>query len=120
MTGPTKRYPTRDEIEKADDRPWEDVPAPELGEGAYVRVMTMSANQRISFEAALEGLVADDLPGILLSRCVQNPETGTRMFTDDDAAWLNTKSYRWVSRAFSKAMKLNGIGNDALAAAVKN
>lgn len=116
----TKRYPTRDEIEKAADRPWRDVPTPELGEGAFVRVGTLSAAELLAFDFVRKDAPREAYPGLLLARVVIDPVTGARLFTDEDAAWLNAKSWKWVGRVYGAAADLNGLTDTAVEAAAKN
>jgi len=121
MSELTKRYPDRDAIRAAVDRPWEDVPTPELGEGAFVRVGVMSAGDRDSFEALCDEQGKANQTANLLVRCVVDPTTSTRMFTDEDAVWLGAeKSAIWQIRAYRAAITLNTINAGALETIAKN
>ncbi len=116
---PPPTYPTIADI-RAKQRAWEDIATPELGPGCVIRVCTMSARMRASFENVSEDTAAEDLPGVLISRCAVDPQTGARWFTDDDAAWINDADWAWVARVTEAAARLNGIGTKATRALVKN
>jgi len=115
-----KKYPTRDEIEKADDRPWKDVPVPELGPDCMVRVGVMSAPLLLSWDAARKDVPREEYPGLLVARAAVDPNTGGRLFGDEDAAWLNTKNWQWIARVYQAAAELNGLTETSVETATKN
>jgi hypothetical protein len=115
-----KRYPTREEIDKADDRPWEDVPAPELGEGCVVRVGVMSAADRDSWEVYTAEHGQVNATAALLVRCLIDPITGQRLYRDDEAEALGAKGHHWQTRAWPVAIRLNAIRRDSVEVAAGN
>lgn len=113
--------PTRDQIFAATDLKVEIVPCPEWG--GDVTVTTMQGAQRDQFEAAITdaaGKVSkENIRARLLVRCIVD-EKGNRVFSDDDAATLGTKSARVLDRLFTKARELNGLSKEDVEELAKN
>jgi len=120
MDEPAKHYPTREEIDKADDRPYEDVPAPELGEGACVRVRMMSAAERDSWEQAHNAAEGENVTAILLVHVLVHPESGKPLYAVTEAAELGAKGHLWQTRAAHVALRLNGVARDSVEQLAKN
>lgn len=104
----------------AQDLPHEDVPVPQWG-GA-VRVRTMTGLERDQFRATL---AADgDIPvgkfsaALLAATCID--EEGNRLFTMEDMELLQAKSAASLDMPAAAAMRLNGLGPNAVADSVKN
>lgn len=109
---------TRDQILGADDRPTEVVSVPEWG--GEVKVRGLSGTERDAYEASIASPRPDGRKHINLRNlrarlvvlaCV-DPETGDRLFRDDDAEALGGKSAAAVDRLFSVARRLSGLGED--------
>lgn len=118
-----KKYATRDEIEQAHDRDFEDVPAPELGENVWLRVQTMTADDRDRWEklyddAALEGRRLES--SHLLVRCLVDPESGKRLYQDDETSLVGSKGHHWQTRAVAVAVRLNALRKDSIETLAKN
>src|SRR4051794_20112140 len=103
---------TKDQILSASDLPTEPVQVPEWGGCVYLR--TMSGTERDSFE---QGIVdarksGTELVNIRARLAVKTvcDQSGTRLFTDDDADALGKKSGKALDRIFEVAQRLNGIG----------
>jgi hypothetical protein len=122
-----KRYLTREEIEKADDRPWQDVPTPELGKGTFVRVRMMSAVERDSWEQAHNAAGGVNITAIILVHTLVEPTTGAPLYphgTQEEeqasVAALGAKSQAWTTRAAKAAVALNDLDNRSVETAEKN
>lgn len=84
--------------------------------GGTVRIRAMNGLERDEFRAA----IADDGPlpvgkfsaALLVATIVD--EKGERLFTADDMAALQTKSARSLDAPANVAMRLNGLGGDAI------
>lgn len=109
----------RDRILAAEDRPHRDVATPEWAAAGVpmVRIITMSADDRDSWEAAallsraraegtarLRGLRAE-----LVARCAVDPENGERIFGEGDIEALGRKSAKALGRLFNIATELNAV-----------
>ena len=112
----------RDRILAADDMPFEDVELPEWGE--TVRVRGLSSRERDTFEDEIlddEGVAdVENIRARLLVRTCLDPETGKRVFTDDDADALGAKSAKPMQRLFSVARRLSALSEDDIEELVKN
>lgn len=100
-------------IINAQDLPTEDVAVPEWG--GTVRVRSLSARQRDTFEASLvKGQGKDrraDLINVrakLVAACLVD-EAGTRVFTDAEAVELGAKSGAAMDRVFTVCQRLSGL-----------
>ena len=103
---------SKSKIQKAQDRPREDVNVPEWG--GKVTVQAMSDLERGEFEYEC-GLVdrpdGNDVRGFrvrLVQRSVVNGD-GKLMFSSDDINWLQHKSGAVLSRIADVAMRLSGF-----------
>lgn len=112
----------RDRILAADDMPFEDVELPEWGE--TVRVRGLSARERDTFEDEVlddEGVAdVENIRARLLVRACLDPETGKRVFKDEDADALGDKSAKPMQRLFSVARRLSALTNADIEELVKN
>jgi len=108
----------RDDILAVDDLPLVPVEVPEWGGAVWVKPMTAAG--RDAFEVA----VSDDNGEIdrhnfrakLVARCAVDPETGVRLFKDEDAKALGAKNALPLSRIFDAAARASGLTPDDLAA----
>ena len=117
---------TREEILERDDVVYEDVPTPEWGAGAEVRIRGLSAYDRDRFEASvIQGTGAQrrvdtcNLRARLVSWCAVDGE-GERLFTRSDVKALGEKSGRVVDRLFKAAQRLSGLTDDDVDELAKN
>ena len=104
------------QILESDDLPKERVEVPEWGEGAYVFVRSLTAEERDNWESSLivgEGdqrkFDQSNVRARLVVRCLCN-EKGDRLFADEQAGMLGKKSAKVVARLFDAAQRMNGIG----------
>jgi hypothetical protein len=104
-----------------DDRQLVSVIIPEWKTTVYVR--PMSGTERDSFEAEMVGRDPSsrmaNLRGRMAVRVVCN-EKGERLFTDDQAAALGTKSAAALDRIFDVAQKASRLGDAGVTAAGKD
>ena len=117
----------RDSILAADDLKRETVEVPEWGGEVIVREMT--GRERDRFEAgwinADKGDVQvnpknlDNFRARLVAQTVVDEE-GNRLFTDDDAVELGSKSAAALDRVFTVATRLSGITDKDVDDLVKN
>jgi len=104
----------------ASDLKHEDVNVPAWG--GTVRVRAMNGLERDEFRAAItsEGPVPiGQFSAALLVACIVDAD-GNRLFTADDMAALQKKSAKSLDGPANVAMRLNGLGGDAVEEAVKN
>jgi hypothetical protein len=111
---------SRDDILKAEDLPFEDVPVPEWG-GITVRIRALRASEQDSFTASSTVIedgpdgkktvrfVQENQKARYLVRCIVG-EDGRRPFADEDAVELGNKSAAALERLYDVARRLNNIG----------
>ncbi len=121
-----KKFLTKAEILAQDDLKYEDVQIPEWG-GAWVRVRTLSASERDHFEASTVERrgknVTTNLEHIrarLCLLCMVDPETGERLFQEEDTFPLGSKSAAALDRVFAVAQRLNGLRAEDVEELAKN
>jgi hypothetical protein len=107
---------TRDVILAAPDLQTEVVDVPEWGGAVIVR--GMNGAERDSFERSMVDIKGSDTKvnwtnfrAKLLCRTVVDSE-GKRIFKDDDATMLGTKSALALQRVFRVAQRLSGLADD--------
>ena len=86
-----------------------------------VRVMTVE--ERDSYEKEWIGNKErgiDNFRTKFLARCLCHPESGERLFTDEQIASLASKSAKVVSTLFEKAMKHNAMSESDVEELAKN
>lgn len=104
----------------ASDLKHEDVHVPQWG--GTVRVRTMNGIERDEFRAAIAS--EGDVPvgkfsaALLVATIVD--ESGARLFTAEDMAALQAKSASSLDAPAAVAMRLNGLGGNAVGEAEKN
>lgn len=117
----------KDLIAQADDRPFEDLDVPEWA--VKVRVQGLSGTERDRFEARIVEIrnsgrdvqaKLDNFRSKLLVLCLRDPETGERIFTDNDVSILGRKSGLVVQRLFKVAQRLSGMDEGAIERAEGN
>ena len=110
------------DILAVEDAVYEIIEVPEWGEGAKVRVKSMSAIDRDQYECmmfkfrnepnntrAWEGLRAR-----VIASCMVDAD-GKRIFPDNDMQWkkLNLKNAAVITRIFEVCMTISGLGAEA-------
>jgi hypothetical protein len=114
----------KDEILGRADRPVAVVEVPEWGEGAHVRVGSLTAADRDAFEADTiarrrDGRDLENIRARLAVLCIVD-EQGNRVFSDDDAPALGQQSAAALGRIFAAATQLNGLSATDVEALTKN
>jgi hypothetical protein len=122
------RFLTRETILSALDRKYEDVPVPEWGPGAMVRVQSLSAQERDNWEESnrtkpdSEGrmdTIFENMRARLVALTVVNGE-GNPLFSKGDVAEIGKKNAAPIDRIFEVACRLSGIGRNDVKEMVKN
>lgn len=105
----------------ADDLKHEDVPVPAWGGTVRVRVMTGA--ERDAFRAAIateDGGIPVGRFSVALLAATLIDEQGARLFAMDEIDQLAEKSAASLDAPAAVAMRLNGLGGNAVEEAVKN
>jgi hypothetical protein len=121
------RLLSRDDFKAAPPPKTEDVPAPELGEGAVVRMVTLSSIERDRFEDSLARDVGGgktkvdriNIRAKLIVKAAVDAD-GKRLFTDADLPWVSNLPSTLTDRMFTVAMRLAGMSSEAVEDAAKN
>jgi hypothetical protein len=107
----------------ASDLKSEDVAVPAWG--GTVRIRTMTGAERDEFRASIATTEGESgVPigkfsaALLVATCVD--ESGARLFTADDMAALQAKAAASLDAPTAVAMRLNGLGANAMEVAEKN
>jgi hypothetical protein len=117
---------SRDQIDAADDRKWEDVPVDEWG--GEVRIVGMSGTARNAYQADMVVIGGDGKPksvnladqlAKLLAKCIVG-EDFKRLYTDAEVKKLGAKNGAVLERLAAVAKRLSGIGETAVEDAAKN
>lgn len=104
----------------AEDRPFEDLDVPEWG--VKVRLRGMSGTDRDAWEAKAVALKRGgqdvelslaDWRSRLVTKCLFDPETDERIFTDGEVSKLGAKAATVIERLFGLARRLSGLDDDA-------
>jgi hypothetical protein len=106
--------------------PREDVPVPELGEGAVVPVWGMTAGERTKFEQSMLGKdgkqnkakLAEIRQLLVVATC--RNDDGSPLFTAEDVAAIGQKRADIIERIVNVAQRLSGFSGADLEATVKN
>lgn len=109
---------SRDLILGADDRRTESVYVPEWGGDVTVRGLT--GVERDAYEAGIASPRPDgrqhinlrNLRARLVALACIDPETGDRLFRDDDVEALGARSATALERVFVVARRLSGLSDD--------
>ena len=115
VAAPSAADRLRDKIRQASDIDSEIVDVPEWG--VKVEVRSMTGLQRSRYLKRVGGDAGEVdfevlYPLLLVSTC-HDPESGERLFTEDDVDWLNEKSSRPVERLATVANRLSGLDQNA-------
>lgn len=107
----------RDAIIQADDIQVEVVPVPEWG-GIQIEVRGMNGHARAKYMEMFrdEETGRINYPALYptaIIECAYDPETGERIFNDDDEPIINQKSGKALERLASVAMRLSGMSEDS-------
>lgn len=117
---------SRDQIDTADDRQWEDVPVPEWG--GEVRIVGMSGTARNAYQQELvviggdgkpKSVNLDDQLAKLLAKCIVD-EDGKRLYNDREVRALGAKNGAVLERLAKVAKRLSGLGENAVEDAAGN
>jgi hypothetical protein len=119
-----RKFGTRDQILSADDLPVREIEVPEWG--FWVRVKTLTGEERDAFEAAIVKRngrnVTQNLANIR-ARLVANTvvdEAGARLFKFSDIEALGKKSALALDRVFGVASELSGLNPEDVEELAKN
>lgn len=122
----SKKFLNKAEILAQDDLRFEDVQIPEWG-GAWVRVRSMNASERDRFEAGTvqrngRNVTAnlENIRARLCILCLVSPESGERLFEEEDTFPLGGKSAAALDRIFTVAQRLNGLRDEDVDELAKN
>jgi hypothetical protein len=116
-----------DQILAAEDIPHEDVDVPEWG--VKLQVRGLSGTERDAYEAkavALKNAGKDvelrlrNFRSRFVVKCLFDPATGERVFTEGEADALGAKSAIVIDRLFDVARRMSGMDEDALSRAEGN
>ncbi|HEY1723959.1 MAG TPA: hypothetical protein VGF89_00945 [Steroidobacteraceae bacterium] len=115
---------TREQLLRAQQQKFVDVPCPEIGEDVVVRVGLWTGAQRDAFEAALSdrkelGTLRENARAVMVVHSALD-EQGNRMFSDADLQVLSTLPWSLLDRIANASGKLNGVGPGQDEAAAKN
>jgi hypothetical protein len=117
----TMKLLDKSSILAASDLRHEDVSVPAWG--GSVRVRTMTGAERDEFRTAIStdegGVPIGKFAAALLAACLVN-EAGERLFSEADIDALQKKSAASLDAPAAVAMRLNGLGGQAVEEAVKN
>ena len=110
-------YLTKEQILGAVDLPRQTVAVPEWG--GDVCVQGLSGSERDALEASLivqrgknTSTNLSNLRAKLAQKCIVDPETGGRIFGENDIAALGRKSAVALQRVFDVARTLSGLGDN--------
>lgn len=118
------RYLGRDDIFKADDQQYGEVPVPEWApvgdphpEEWSLRLKGMTGRERDLFEASMAPKGNSKKPNLdnfrarLIVQCAVDEE-GNRLFNNGDVKWIGEKSAKSISRVFDECQGMNGLTDD--------
>jgi hypothetical protein len=111
----------KDQIFKAQDAKVEPVEVPEWGVTLYVKTLSGSDRAKLRTISDHLGKVGRESEAdthlLILSACDQQ---GNRVFNENDFAALNEKNASIITKVAVAALKVNGLGADAVEDAKKN
>lgn len=115
---------SRNEIlSKAGDRPVEDVPVPEWGEGSTIRLRCLSSADRLKFVIARDKAFAGEPapePSAYAVVLAAVDEHGNRIFQDQDTDALSEMRGDVIERLADKALSISAVSEQAVVDAVGN
>ena len=113
----------RKQILKAQDLPEETVQA----WGLTLTVRGLSGAERDTWQSSLVRVQGEDVipnpanaSAKLVAKCIVDPKSHKRVFSDADINELGKKSGRELNKVYKLAARLSGIGEDTLEALEKN
>jgi hypothetical protein len=110
------------QIDAVDDTRWRDVPVPEWGEDAEVRVRALTGSERDRYEGlavvtgpngSIQRRLPADARSQLLVMCLVDAE-GNRLYADKDVKALAKKDSVVISRLFEVAKDLAALGKESV------
>lgn len=119
-----QRYLSRQQIQQAKDLGTEEVLIPEWGGSVVVK--QLNADERMTLQEAVtyveDGVTKSDQRKMMIGLVIvcTVDEKGDPLFSQDDAAWLQTKNANAVLRIFNVASRINGMGTEEVAAITEN
>lgn len=108
-------------ILESSDLPIEKVRVKEWGQTVGIRVLTVG--ERDSYEREWIGKKEQGIENFrakYLARCLCHPDSGERLFTDDQITELSRKSSRVIGRLFDIAIRHNAMSNEDVEELAKN
>ncbi|MFD3657035.1 hypothetical protein [Streptomyces sp. NPDC058620] len=117
---------SKDQINAADDRAYEDVPVPEWH--GTVRILGMSGTDRNAYQSSLVVLGTNGKPqrvnlndqlAKLVAKCLVDEEF-QRLYTDKEVAELGAKNGAVLDKLGDIAKRLSGLGETAVEDAAGN
>lgn len=92
------------------------VPVEEWGIEAEIRSLSLGERNEMLNKAAGDDGDADirSIYPEMVVRCTFDPETGERVFGDDDIAFINSRPANLVDKLAVPAMELSGMADDAV------
>ncbi|MFJ2707855.1 hypothetical protein ACIO3R_32345 [Streptomyces sp. NPDC087428] len=117
---------SKDQINAADDRLWEDVPVPEWG--GDVRVLGMSGTDRNAYQSSMVVIGTNGKPqrvnlndqlAKLVGKCLVG-EDFQRLYSDKEVAALGRKNGAVLDRLADVAKRLSGLNDKAVEDAAGN
>jgi len=113
-------------LQGINERPKEDVPLPELGEGLVILVVGMTAKERTAFErqfATKDGKTIDarmsEFRERLVVACCRNDD-GSPLFQSEDVIALGGKRADVLERIVNVCQRLSGFSKEDIEATVGN
>jgi hypothetical protein len=115
-----KKILTAEEIFATKDHNTEDIDVSKwMGEGAYIRVRSLSAKEAFDFvELSKDEDKKQEAMIVLVCTSAVNEE-GDRLFTDDQVEQLKEKSFGMFKEIQDHALALNGFKEEEIEAAKK-
>ncbi len=116
-----KRFFSREDVQKAEDQQFDEVPVPEWAppgdshpEDWILNLRGMTGRERDRFEASMAPKGNGKRPNMdnfrarLIVQCAVDGD-GNRMFNNGDIGWLGEKSAKSLARVFDKCQEMNGL-----------
>ncbi len=112
----------REKIKATDDVAKRIIEVPEWNATLEVRSMTGAQRTRVfSRNTDKQGKIQTDRIYLdVIVCCVYDPETGERVFTEEDTEWLGDKKGAVLERIGTIAFEVSGLGKEAVEQAEKN
>jgi hypothetical protein len=108
------------DILSADDIQTKVVDVPEFGEGAQVKVKSLTLQEQLDYEKEIQGKkdLGDPIFSIVTKCCVD--ENNKPLFTKDDVAALKLKSSKGMLKIFTACLEINSLDIGSVEKLAKN